>query len=1058
MAFIGRERELAVLGSAFQRALDNGPTRVAIHGPLGIGITSLLDELESRLEGAPGVAVCRVRCYASLSAAPYGALATALGAALAAAPDDRLAAVVHGAGHDTLALVPAMGERMARLGISADPPALQAPDQLGARVREALLGVMERLAAGRQLCLIVEDLEHSDPATRGLIQALLRTSRRLSLTLIVAYHADEMARDHPARALLREMTENAEVQQVALPPLTRDELLELVERLHGERPTLGFMAAVLEGSRGNPLLATQLVEAARRLDGLRLSDPLEEIVQARVQQLDRGTALALRLLSVARRPIEGEALEGLRLERGHLPRAVKAQLIESGLVVERGGSLSVVHTLCAEAIEASTLPGQRRALHATLAERQSGDSAEPAEAAWHWARSGRPAEARAAHRAAAQRADRLDPGASALIHYSALLELGDAPGAAAADKDPSADVALLAAAACAADASGAFRRAASLVEQAVERLAAGRVEKLLGSAGARSSEPVREHASRLLEQLGRHRRSSGDLDGARAAFEQALEVAPANMPVARARALAALAQDLMLEGRFEESAATAEAARAAAAESGDEGLAELVHATDTLAVDLGFMGHIDRALGLLDEATAAARRLGRLDELMRCYANRTTLLDLDLRREEALAVVKDGMAEASRNGLGMTYGAFLRGNAADILFQLGRWEEAEAECRAALEFPPSGVAWFSPILYLGIVLVESRGDDDASRLVGRTLLQLESVPAGQWSALVLRTAVSLALWRGDLGDALSAAQQGWPRVRETEDPSQIIMAAATVLEACAAVAEQGRQRRDFSSVAEAGALAAEVLAHATEQAQHHKLPASLGARRESDLYLATARAHAERVRGRANPQVWSRLAEAWAQLPVPYQAAKAYWAAARAALPTRARRGEARRALLAAWKISGALPADPLRRALRELADRGRITLPEDRFVVIPIERERELVAVGPGPASTVRNGDQDLASLVAGPGTPPAVGRFGLSPRENSVLLVLAQGRTNREIAERLFISERTVAVHVRRILAKLGVSGRVEAAGMAIRLGLVPDDPRVVGSRQRSGSAQLH
>ena len=58
-------------------------------------------------------------------------------------------------------------------------------------------------------------------------------------------------------------------------------------------------------------------------------------------------------------------------------------------------------------------------------------------------------------------------------------------------------------------------------------------------------------------------------------------------------------------------------------------------------------------------------------------------------------------------------------------------------------------------------------------------------------------------------------------------------------------------------------------------------------------------------------------------------------------------------------------------------------------------------------------------------------------------MLLVLAEGRTNREIADRLFISERTVAVHVRRILSKLSVSGRVEAAGVAIRLGLLPDDP---------------
>jgi DNA-binding NarL/FixJ family response regulator len=70
-------------------------------------------------------------------------------------------------------------------------------------------------------------------------------------------------------------------------------------------------------------------------------------------------------------------------------------------------------------------------------------------------------------------------------------------------------------------------------------------------------------------------------------------------------------------------------------------------------------------------------------------------------------------------------------------------------------------------------------------------------------------------------------------------------------------------------------------------------------------------------------------------------------------------------------------------------------------------------------------------------------------------VLLVLAEGRTNREIADRLFISERTVGVHVRKILAKLGVSGRVEAASVAIRLGMVPGLerglPRVGGIARR-------
>jgi len=72
-----------------------------------------------------------------------------------------------------------------------------------------------------------------------------------------------------------------------------------------------------------------------------------------------------------------------------------------------------------------------------------------------------------------------------------------------------------------------------------------------------------------------------------------------------------------------------------------------------------------------------------------------------------------------------------------------------------------------------------------------------------------------------------------------------------------------------------------------------------------------------------------------------------------------------------------------------------------------------------------------------------------GLSAREVEVVRLIAQGMTNREIAAALVISERTVAVHVRRILSKLGVKGRVEAAGVAIRLGLVPDDPRAVGAR---------
>ena len=85
-------------------------------------------------------------------------------------------------------------------------------------------------------------------------------------------------------------------------------------------------------------------------------------------------------------------------------------------------------------------------------------------------------------------------------------------------------------------------------------------------------------------------------------------------------------------------------------------------------------------------------------------------------------------------------------------------------------------------------------------------------------------------------------------------------------------------------------------------------------------------------------------------------------------------------------------------------------------------------------------NGRSEIVKAIAGAEPSPArrTDTFGLSGREREVLALVAQGRTNREIGERLFISQKTVGVHVGNILAKLEVSGRVEAAAVAIRLGL--------------------
>jgi DNA-binding CsgD family transcriptional regulator len=111
-----------------------------------------------------------------------------------------------------------------------------------------------------------------------------------------------------------------------------------------------------------------------------------------------------------------------------------------------------------------------------------------------------------------------------------------------------------------------------------------------------------------------------------------------------------------------------------------------------------------------------------------------------------------------------------------------------------------------------------------------------------------------------------------------------------------------------------------------------------------------------------------------------------------------------------------------------------RDALGEERFTA------ERAASHGRTPEEAVAVALQEPADLpVAGlaPAVDPLVA-LGLTPREGDVLRLLAQGRSNREIAEALFISPRTVNFHVTNLLAKLALDSRAAAAVFAVRHGL--------------------
>jgi DNA-binding CsgD family transcriptional regulator/tetratricopeptide (TPR) repeat protein len=1058
--FVGREDAFARLATVLDDATNGHARTMLLSGPAGIGVSRFLDEAIGRIAGLDEpMIVLRAGTMPPRADEPYGPLVRALGPVLDALPVDDLHEVLGPAAGDLVRVLPALGTRLADAGRPVPLRPAGAPERRAARIVEGTLGILGRLGERRPVVLVLEDMHRADAATLGLVTFLGRVADRQRLALILSDQPDVVPRDDPWMAAVTAVVAKPRpVERITLPGLDRDELAALIEGIESERASASLLLLVAERSGGSPLVAEELLAARRELPTASLTGSLDEIVVGRLGVRSVECRRVLRLLAPAGRPLtrvqlasvaskfEAEtdrpaprSVSGPRRGSGDLDADLTAGLdegIEHGFIVEKDGDVAFRHALIARAVERDLLPIARTRHHAALA---AGLADLPAAAAYHWLEAHDVHAAREAAVAAADLAAARHAAADELDALELALTLTDPDrpvGRSRRRTDrkalerPGDRVALQERAAEAALAIGRTSRAIAYLESAI---------------GALDARRDRLRTGLLYERMAHILHVSGDPSGARAAAHRAVELVPREPSVERATVVARLAQLYMLDGVFTDAQRWAREAIKVARACEPVARAQEIHATTTLAVALAWGRDPNAAIELLREAEEAARDLDDPDALFRVTANLTTALDLLGRREEAIAVAYRGIEDARRAGLEAVYGSFLAGNAIESLFLLGRWPEARALSDAAIAWLSVGVAFLMGIVQLAVIEIETEAGEGAARLLGQTVLEFDALHEPQQAGPYYIAAASYALWRGDVSDAARSVERGWAVFRETEEWVLAARMAAMVARVDAAVGAEAHERRQLAPLAAARTRTAEVLAAAAALVDAGGAPATAGSRRIADAYLATARGYQRRLEGDDDVAVWSRVAAMWADLSAPYEVALARWRQAEATLAGgsgRPGRSAAKGPLLESVRIALRLGAKPLLRELRELAGRARIDVPAELDAMLEVRADVRLPAGAPAPVAMATNGTgrSALVRTIAGDPTPGPrrSDPFGLSGREREVLLLVAQGRTNREIGERLFISQKTVGVHVGNILAKLEVSGRVEAATVAIRLGL--------------------
>jgi DNA-binding CsgD family transcriptional regulator len=747
--FVGRTAELGRLEAAYARAGE--PVTLCVGGEAGVGKTRLVTRFAAQVHGSGGRVLlggCIELGEGSLPYAPVVEALRGLGRGLEPAALDELV----GPGRPLLArLLPELGQ-----GDESTSAGLAVGSSAQARLFEAFLALLERLADRSPTVLVVEDLHWADRSTLDLLTFLVR-NLRAALLLVLTYRTDELHRRHPLRPFLAGLDRSGRAERLEVGRFDRAELADLLAGILGTRPDDELVERIYRRSGGNAFFAEELLATTHQGGGNGRSLPpsLENVLLSRVQVLPEDAQATLRVVATASGRVEHELLAAVsELPEADLLAALRAAVAHQVLVPDPATeTYAFRHALTQEALYAELLPGDRVRLHAAFARvlTQRPDLAEPnrlaapARLAYHRVRAHDPARALPAAVEAGLQSKAAYGFADAQRHFETALELWDQ--VADAEERLGLDrAAVLQHAADSAYLAGDPNRAITLTQAALADVDAAR-------------DPVR--AGLLHGRLGGYLRATGG-EGAVAQYEAAVRLVPTSPPLAeRAQVLAAFGEALIGQGHYRQSRDLCEEAIAIARQIG--ALAEEGDARRALGVDLAFLGDLEAGVEQLGEARRIAEAVGKVDEVARASATLSGLLEAFGELEAATTVALEGAELAANQGLGRWHSPFLTATAARALFALGRWDDADLLLHRAANHVAPELAAARVYIHTAcsqLDLARGLASSAAEHLAVAREAYAQTVTQ-PWFATPLFTATAeLAILEGRLDDADAAVAEG----------------------------------------------------------------------------------------------------------------------------------------------------------------------------------------------------------------------------------------------------------------------------------------------------------